>query len=281
MLEIPEAAALAEQMTQVLMGKTIGDVIVAASPHKFAWFHGDPAGYGELLCGQRIDGAAAFGGLVELAAGDCRILFGDGVGLRYHATSESVPAKHQLCLTFTDDSALVCTVQMYGGMWAFRDGEDDNRYHSIAKEKPSPLSEAFDQAYFHSLRDDQTVKLSAKAFLATGQRIPGLGNGVLQDILWNARIHPKRKLSSLSSREFEALYQAVKNTLAEMAAAGGRDTEKDLFGTIYHAAQQEYRREALFRLQEHPTKGVLHGRYCLLVRRLPGIGRIVYSPSSF
>lgn|GEM_PF-2077218 len=30
-----------------------------------------------------------------------------------------------------------------------------------------------------------------KAFLATEQRIPGLGNGVLQDILWTARIHPK------------------------------------------------------------------------------------------
>lgn len=230
MIEIPEAAALTEQIVQTLTSKTIESVITAASPHKFAWFHGDPARYHDLLCGKRIDGAAAFGGLVELAVGDCRILFGDGVNLRYHATPESVPDKHQLCVTFTDASALVCTVQMYGGMWAFRDGEDDNRYHSIAKEKPSPLSEAFDEVYFDSLRDDQTTKLSVKAFLATEQRIPGLGNGVLQDILWNARIHPKHKLGKLSSGELGALYHAVKSTLAEMAAAGGRDTEKDLFG---------------------------------------------------
>jgi formamidopyrimidine-DNA glycosylase len=50
MIEIPEAAALAEQTAQALIGKTIERVIAAASPHKFAWFHGDPAGYHDLLC---------------------------------------------------------------------------------------------------------------------------------------------------------------------------------------------------------------------------------------
>ncbi len=74
-------------------------------------------------------------------------------------------------------------------------------------------------------------KLSLKAFLATEQRIPGLGNGVLQDILYNARLHPKKKLGALSDGEFAALFSSVKNTLAEMTRNGGRDTEKDLFGS--------------------------------------------------
>jgi formamidopyrimidine-DNA glycosylase len=43
--------------------------------------------------------------------------------------------------------------------------------------------------------------LSAKAFLATEQRIPGLGNGVLQDILFTAGIHPKRKMAAISEEE--------------------------------------------------------------------------------
>jgi formamidopyrimidine-DNA glycosylase len=72
--------------------------------------------------------------------------------------------------------------------------------------------------------------MSVKAFLATEQRIPGLGNGVLQDILFHARIHPKRKMNTLSLQETHSLYEAVKSTLSEMAAKGGRDTEKDLFG---------------------------------------------------
>ena len=74
--------------------------------------------------------------------------------------------------------------------------------------------------------------LSAKAFLATQQRIPGLGNGVLQDILFNARIHSKRKMATLGERELDALFGAVKSTLAEMTAVGGRDTEKDLYGAL-------------------------------------------------
>ena len=72
--------------------------------------------------------------------------------------------------------------------------------------------------------------LSLKAFLATEQRIPGLGNGVLQDILLVARLHPKTKLACLGAAEKQRLFESVKKTLAQMTALGGRDTEKDLFG---------------------------------------------------
>ena len=230
MMELPEAAALTRQMEQTLKRKTVANVIAGASPHKFAWYRGDPAAYDALLRGKSFDGAAAWGGLAELALGDYSLLLGDGVVIRYYAPEERIPEKHQLLLAFEDGSTLVCTVQMYGGMWAFREGEDDNPYHTVAKTKPSPLSGTFDRTYFDSLRGGGTEKLSAKAFLATEQRIPGLGNGVLQDILWRAHIHPKRKISTLSPQEYAGLYTAVKGTLSDMAEAGGRDTEKDLFG---------------------------------------------------
>ncbi|TLN02797.1 endonuclease VIII, partial [bacterium] len=71
---------------------------------------------------------------------------------------------------------------------------------------------------------------SLKAFLATEQRIPGLGNGVLQDILFNARLHPKKKLGTTDARQRETLFDTVVTTLHEMTASGGRDTERDLFG---------------------------------------------------
>jgi formamidopyrimidine-DNA glycosylase len=102
-------------------------------------------------------------------------------------------------------------------------------YH-IAKQKPSPLSNAFDRAYFDSLFDENTGGLSAKAFLATRQRITGLGNGVLQDILWKACIHPRRKMAELPDKAIQDMYEAVKDVLSVMTAQGGRDTERDLFG---------------------------------------------------
>ena len=101
----------------------------------------------------------------------------------------------------------------------------------MAREKPSPFSPDFDRAYFEGIVSTPEVqKLSLKALLATEQRIPGLGNGTLQDILFNARMHPKRKTGDLSAQEKDALYAALKSTLAAMAEAGGRDTELDLFG---------------------------------------------------
>ncbi|MCL2678160.1 MAG: endonuclease VIII [Clostridiales bacterium] len=229
MLEIPESHALARQAA-VLTGKVIAAVSAAASPHKFAFYFGDPADYPKLLVGEKIGGARVHGGMTEICAGEARLLFHDGVNARYYAAGEAVPAKHQLYIGFEDGSALVCTVQMYGGLWAFRAEENDNPYYLVAREKPSPLSREFDEGYFTALLNEETGKLSAKAFLATEQRIPGLGNGVLQDILWSAKIHPRRRMNTLAREEFAGLYQAVKGLLAEMTALGGRDTEKDLRG---------------------------------------------------
>ncbi len=121
---------------------------------------------------------------------------------------------------------------MYGGMWCFKRGTFDNPYHQGAREKPSPLADDFDTNYFTGLLLPGLEKYSLKAFLATEQRIPGLGNGVLQDILFNARLHPKRKVNTLDSFEKENLFKAIKETLVEMVRQGGRDTERDLFGNL-------------------------------------------------
>ncbi len=117
---------------------------------------------------------------------------------------------------------------MYGGLACFKNDEYDNEYYLIAKKKPSPISKDFTNSYWESLFTPETVKLSTKAFLATEQRIPGLGNGVLQDILFNAKIHPKRKICTLSIDEKNFLLNVVNLTLVEMINKGGRDTEKDL-----------------------------------------------------
>jgi formamidopyrimidine-DNA glycosylase len=120
---------------------------------------------------------------------------------------------------------------MWGGIFCFPASEDGGMAdYRIARQRPSPLEEAFDRTCFDSLFNDETPKLSAKAFLATEQRVPGLGNGVLQDILWAAKIHPRRKMGDLSANEVQAMFEAVRNVLRAMAERGGRDTERDLFG---------------------------------------------------
>jgi formamidopyrimidine-DNA glycosylase len=229
-IELPEAVVLAKQLNEIVIGKKINNVIAAHTPHKLAWYFGDPQQYKDLLTGKVVSGAASYGGQVEITAGKAKLLFSDGVNLRYCNKGAKLPDKHQLLLEFDDGSSLVGWVQMYGGLSAFPDGRNDNKYYLVAKEKPSPLSSDFDEDYFKSLFDEKTAKLSLKAFLATEQRIPGLGNGVLQDILFNAETHPKKKMGTLSPGDHQVLFDSIKNTLSEMTAKGGRDTENDLFG---------------------------------------------------
>jgi formamidopyrimidine-DNA glycosylase len=230
MLEIPESTTIAGQLNKTLHGKTIYNVIINHSPHKFAFYHGDPAHYTTLLYGQVIGESVGIGAMIEISAGDRRIVFGDGANLRYFDRSDKVPTKHQLLLEFDDRSVLVCSVQMYGTVLAFMEGTLENKYYLMAKEKPLPLADSFDMTYFNKLRTVESGQLSAKAYLATQQRIPGLGNGVLQDILFHAGIHPKRKMGKIDKKEYIKLFHSVKNTLAEMTSLRGRDTEKDLFG---------------------------------------------------
>ena len=231
MIELPEAVVIARQISETLGGKRVARAVANASPHKFAWYTGDPENYQYLLPGKGIRGASPFGNHIEILAGDKTLVI--STPIKFHAAGETPPAKHQLYLEFEDGSAVSCTVQMWGAMLCLSEGEAAGLPdYPIAKQKPSPLTDAFSRAYFDLLFNEDTPKLSAKAFLATEQRIPGLGNGVLQDILWTAQIHPKRKMGALSGEELDALFVAVKQVLAAMTMQGGRDTERDLFGQL-------------------------------------------------
>jgi formamidopyrimidine-DNA glycosylase len=231
MIELPEAVTISEQINKTISGKKISGVTAGHTPHKLAWFYGNKDGYSALLTGKTVEKAQSYGGLVEIKAGNVDILFGDGVISRMHAKGEPLPPKHQMLIEFEDGCALSLSVQMYGGMGAFIKGELDNAYYKVAKEKPSPLSDVFDKKYFDALISPPGFeKLSLKALLATEQRIPGLGNGVLQDILFNAKMHPKKKVGTLSAKDKEYLFDAVKNTLSSMTQQGARDIENDLYG---------------------------------------------------
>ena len=230
MLETPEAVNIAAQIKETLRGKRIVRVEAAHSPHGFAFYFGDPAGYPALLEGRVVGDAYTNGGQVEIEAEGMRIVFSDGVNPRWHKGGSAVPAKHQLYLEFDDGGFIVCTIQMYGGMMAFPEGANDNFYYLVGKEKPSPLAGTFDERYFDSIYKEAKPNVSAKALLASEQRIPGLGNGCLQDILFTAGINPQTKVSALSDGQLADMYKSVKGVLKAITDGGGRDTEKDLFG---------------------------------------------------
>ena len=230
MIELPEANVLAKQFAHHLTGKRVRDMVAAGTPHKFTWYSGEPELYGQRFQGHTLTGARAYGGQVEVHFEDQALLFNDGPFFVLTGPGEEAPSRHQLQVAFEDGYTLTVTTRMYAGMCAYKLGEYDNGYYQVAVDKPNPLTDAFDAAYFESIRAAAKPKLTVKGLLATEQRIPGLGNGVLQDILLAAGLRPMRKLCDVSDAQAEVMFRCVKDKLHEMTALGGRDTERDLLG---------------------------------------------------
>ncbi|MCC8143739.1 MAG: endonuclease VIII [Tannerellaceae bacterium] len=245
MLEVPEALFLAGQLNQVIAGKEIQLAVAGYTPHKFTFYSLDVQQYAAQLTGKKVDKATAHGGMIELRINDMLLVFTDGVNLRYLEPGYKLPAKYQFLLGFEDESCMVASVRMYGGIWCLPvNWEQDppryfkgtlHEYYLWAKEKPQVMSGDFTESYFLSLIEAAEMQnKSSKAFLATGQKIPGVGNGVLQDILYQAGIHPKTKIKELSAAQKEILFQSLKSTLREIYRQHGRNSETDLFGQSGH-----------------------------------------------
>ncbi|MZP54229.1 MAG: endonuclease VIII, partial [Bacteroidales bacterium] len=66
MLEIPESKTISIQSDSMLKGKIVTSVFSPKSPHKFAFFNGDPAGYAGTLEGREIISAKGHGMFVDI-----------------------------------------------------------------------------------------------------------------------------------------------------------------------------------------------------------------------
>jgi len=55
---------------------------------------------------------------------------------------------------------------------------------------------------------------------------------LLQDILWEARINPKKKMDTLNKNEINRIFKAIKKVPSAIIAGGGKDIDKDVYGNI-------------------------------------------------
>lgn len=230
MLELPESYTISKQMDQTLTGKIISYIEILHTPHNLAFFFGEKEKFADYLEGEIITCTSYHGGMIEMDTENSMIVFADGAYPQYYEDKKKFPKNHQMAIYFDDETAVFVSVQICGFFFVFPQGECRNEYYVSACSKISPLSDEFSYEYFKSLYPAEDKKLSAKAFLATKQRIPGLGNGVLQDILWDAGIDPRFDMRKAVESDWRALYTSVRKILKEMCEHGGRDTERSLFG---------------------------------------------------
>lgn len=234
MVELPEAIVISGQLAAAAKGKRLRSALAGESPHRFAWFNRDCAEYGPRLEGRCVTDCVPFAHFISLRLeGGVGVTFGEGVQITWHPTAGPVPAKRQFHATFDSGEELVGAVRMYGFL-LLEDGETDvGPYLERARMAISPLDPAFTFEEFCGrvkCAQAEERRLTAKMLLAQKQRFPGVGNGVLQDVLWEAQLHPKARIGDLAAGDLERLHQSLVATLGRMRDAGGRSSETDLFG---------------------------------------------------
>lgn len=232
MIEIVEAVVLARQFNRELQGKRIVEGGQGNSPHKFAFVSGSAEEYSAILPDKVIGEASEHGSVIKvrLEPGYALLLGEGGERIRYHRDASTLPNKYQFWLAFEDGGCLTVSIQGWGATMLLPADQVDG--HSMMQPgRVSPLSAAFTREYFEGLFGQLTPedKTSLKAFMITKPKVWGVGNGYLQDILFRAGMHPRRKAVSLAAAERDALYEATVETLRTAVELGGRDTEFDLF----------------------------------------------------
>lgn len=241
-MNIATGSVVNKQLEELIVGKTICKVVANQNPHSFVWFAMDTAraftddkeadDIAQYLTNKRIehvDVNTGGYGLYNFLYTGKRALMSDIVP-RYTYAEEKPAKKHQLLLEFDDGSCLSYSASLGGALFLF---EVDKSGDAIGYRSDFPLinTKDFTYEYFKTLMNAAKGKtLSVKQLLATKNRIPGIDNNLLQDILWEAGINPKSKIGTLNEDEIYRIFTAIKTVPSAIIAVGGKDIDKDVYG---------------------------------------------------
>lgn len=112
-----------------------------------------------------------------------------------------------------------CDLRRFGNMWAIWPGEEveTGGYQRLG---PEPLAPDFDDDWLATVFARRVAPL--KSLLLDQTIVAGLGNIYTDEALFAAKLAPRRRASSLSKGEREALVQGIKQVLSR--AIRGRGT---------------------------------------------------------
>ena len=234
MLEYPEIKHLASQLEETMPGKTIDIVSFPGMVRNFVFSEETQPVFRERLHGKTFERVKSCGNHLYLFTKEDPVLaIGDTGGkLLLTPANKPIPKKFDLRVTFTDETTLTMSVQMWGFIRAYAAAADALAHQqSVLQEARDPLDDKVTRRNFlrwlHSW--EEAPKINAKKFIISRKYITGLGNGYTQDILWYARLHPRRKMDSLTDEEAMNFLDAIQLVTVQAVQANGRSTERDLY----------------------------------------------------
>ncbi len=235
-IELPEAKILAEQMNKELRGKRIKSYHLQDYERlqRIGFLNRDTKDFDQLVNG-KIESVISRGNVirVKLNNGMNLILAPEyGGKIFYHTSVKTVPTKFHLKVDFSDDTVLTVRLTSMGLIQAMKDNDLERSYvyrRDFNSEVLSPIDEEFTFERFSKLLAENNRMLKS-VLVGKDAVVVGLSNSAFQDIIYRARLHPKRKASELNKDERRALYDAIRLVLQERIRLKGKDQFFDLYG---------------------------------------------------
>ncbi len=210
MPELPEVETIKNDLRELVVGAEIeraevldGRLVEAPSQEEFI----------RRLEGVRITGARrrAKHLIVELDSGDALVFQLKIGGQLLLVPPVEEPTKNVMLVLHLD-----------GGRRLFlRDQTEFSRARLLDQEEleqrladlgPEPFSEEFTAEYLKEKIGSRRAQI--KALLLDQKVVSGIGNIYVDEILFDARLHPRRKANTLSEEEWERLHAAIRKNLA-------------------------------------------------------------------
>jgi len=234
-VELPEAKILAEQMNHELRGKRVKSFLVKDCERlqRIGMMDKNLTSFNQFVNG-KIESVASRGNVIRVKfENGANLILGPEYGgeIFYHTDAANVPKFH-LRLDFSDGTLLTVRLTSMGVIQVLRDDELERSYvykRDFDSTKLSPTDEEFTFERFSERMADQN-KMLKSVLVGKDAVLVGVSNSTFQDILYRARIHPKRKASELAAEEKRSLYDAIRLVFKERIRLNGKDQFRDLHG---------------------------------------------------
>ncbi|MFH1688681.1 MAG: DNA-formamidopyrimidine glycosylase family protein [Candidatus Eisenbacteria bacterium] len=222
MPELPEIASRAREMQKELTGKTIKEIEVLQSK----CLNVPAKKFKSALAGAKLKGTTYHGKwlFTETTKGYLLINMGMG-GEMLLVDRKSMPEKWRIAFHFMDKTTLAINFWWFGYTHYAAEGAL-GKHTMSAKLGPNAIDVSL--AEFREMLSKR--KGAIKSFLLNQERIAGIGNAYVHDILFLARLHPLRTIDTLSDDDVEALWNGIQKGLKPALKKRGAFYERDLYG---------------------------------------------------
>lgn len=220
MPELPEVETVRRGLESLVVGKTIEKATVNLA--RIIRTPDDVAHFKLMLEGLTIDEVARRGKYLLIGIGPYTLVSHLRMEGRYglYQSDEPVEKHTHVIFHFTDGTELrYKDVRQFGTMDILPRGEFSS-LPGLALLGPEPLADSFTVAV---LREQAHKRRSGKlkALLLDQTFVAGLGNIYVDEVLFQAGLHPEASITELTEEQIERLHGSIVGVLSKSVALGG------------------------------------------------------------